>query len=215
MNMLQRLIDEPGVPIEFENHSEITGSSEVKDAPCLSENELQSLAEFVSFCRSSKLVHRPVLPACDIDGIYQENGIYFEVDCVWSDAKENNYISVIRVSKEYVEQKFTKVEETNEVLSEYDCINSITARDVYRPDYPENYVDVKINEDFTVIYKRPEDQEDLNPLGNFHRRKSIHSDILRTIDRMKSEKIDFKNIEYFQSDHFKIEVMVKARSTED
>jgi hypothetical protein len=203
------------VKIEFESAPEITGCSEVRDVEPLSQDALNSIQEFVAFCKDSKLICRPVLPGCFVDGIYQKNGVYFEVDCVWSDAKENNCITVIRVSKEYAEQKFTEAEETIEVLSEYDFINSITALDVYPPDHPKNYVDVKINEDFTVIYKRPEDKEDLNPLRNFHRRKSIHNDILRTIDRMKSEKIDFRNFEDFQSDHFKIEVMVKARSTED
>ncbi|ADE39521.1 hypothetical protein [Candidatus Puniceispirillum marinum] len=203
------------VKIEFESDPVITGSSEVKDVAPLSKDALKSLQEFVSFCKDSELLCRPSLPSCFIDGIYQKNGVYFEVDCVWSDAKENNCITVIRVSKEYAEQKSTEVEKTNEVLSEYDFINSITAHDIYPPDYPQNYFDVELNESFKAIYKRPEDKEDLNPLGNFHRRKSIHNDILRTIERMKSEKIDFRNFEDFQSDHFKVEVMVKARSTED
>ena len=169
------LILKSQVKIEFESDPEITGSSEVKDVAPLSKDALKSLQEFVSFCKDSELVCRPILPGCFVDGIYQKN----------------------------------------EVLSEYDFINSITAHDIYPPDYPENYVDVKLNESFKGIYKRPEDEANLNPMGNFYRRKSIHNDILRIIERMKSEKIDFRNFEDFQSDHFKIEVMVKARSTED
>jgi len=203
------------VKIEFESDPEITGSSEVKDVAPLSKDALKSLQEFVSFCKDSELVCRPILPGCFIDGIYQKNGVYFEVDCVWSDAKENDCITVICVSQEYAEQKSTEVEKTNDVLSEYDFINSITAHDIYPPDYPQNYVDVKLNEIFKAIYKRPEDKEDLNPLGNFYRRKSIHNDILKTIERMKSEKVDFGNFDEFHSDHFKVEVMVKARSTGD
>lgn len=204
------LILKSQVKIEFESSPEITGSSEVKDVAPLSKDALKSLQDFVSFCKDSELVCRPILPGCFVDGIYQKNGVYFEVDCIWSDTKENNCITVIRVSKEYAEQKSTEVEETNEVLSEYDFINSITAHDIYPPDYPENYVDVKLNESFKAIYNRPEDEANLNPMGNFYRRKSIHNDILRTIERMKSEKIDFRSFEDFQSDHFKVEVMVKA-----
>ena len=206
------LILKSQVKIEFESDPEITGSSEVKDVAPLSKDALKSLQDFVSFCKDSELVCRPILPGCFIDGIYQKNGVYFEVDCVWSDAKENNCITVIRVSKEYAEQKSTEVEETNEVLSEYDFINSITAHHIYPPDYPENYVDVKLNESFKAIYKRPEDEANLNPMGNFYRRKSIHNDILRTIERMQMEKINFNNVEDFQSDHFKINVMIKSRS---
>ena len=207
------VISKSQVKIEFESDPEITGSSEAKDVAPLPNDALKSLQEFVSFCKDSELVCRPILPGCFIDGIYQKNGVYFEVDCVWSDAKENNCITVIGVSKEYAEQKSTEVEKTNSVLSEYDFINSITAHDIYPPDYPQNYVDVKINESFKAIYKRPEDKEDLNPLGNFHRQKSIHNDILKTIERMNSKKVDFRNFDDFQSDHFKVEVMVKARST--
>ena len=203
------------VKIEFESDPEITGSSEVKDVAPLSKDALKSLHEFVSFCKDSELVCRPILPGCFIDGIYQKNGVYFEVDCVWSDAKENNCITVSGVTREYAEQKSAEIEETEKKLAKYDFINSITAHDIYPPDYPENYVDVKLNESFQAIYKRPEDKEDLNPLGNFYRRKSIHNDILKTIERMKSEKVDFRNFDDFQSDHFKVEVMVKARSTED
>jgi hypothetical protein len=209
------LILKSQVKIEFESDPEITGSSEVKDVAPLSKDALKSLQEFVSLCKDSELVCRPILPGCFVDGIYQKNGVYFEVDCVWSDTKENNCITVIRVSKEYAEQKSTEVGKTNEVLSEYDFINSITANDIYPPDYPENYVDVKLNESFKAIYKRPEDEANLNPMGNFYRRKSIHNDILRTIERMKSEKIDFRNYEDFQSDHFKVEVMVKALSKDE
>jgi hypothetical protein len=209
------LILKSQVKIEFESDPEITGSSEVKDVAPLSKDALKSLQEFVSFCKDSELVCRPILPGCFVDGIYQKNGVYFEVDCVWSDVKENNCITVIHVSKEYAEQKSTEVGKTNEVLSEYDFINSITAHDIYPPDYPVNYVDVKLNESFKAIYKRPEDEANLNPMGNFYRRKSIHNDILRTIERMNSEKIDFRNFEDFQSDHFKVEVMVKALSKDE
>lgn len=200
------------VKIEFESDPEITGSSEVKDAAPLSKDALKSLQEFVSFCKDSELVCRPILPGCFIDGIYQKNGVYFEVDCVWSDAKENNCITVIRVSKEYADQKIRKVKEFEEAFIEPDISGIHTFQDIYPSDYPQNYVDVKLNESFKAIYKRPGDKEDLNPLGNFYRQKSIHNDILKTIERMKSEKVDFRNFDDFQSDHFKIEVMIKICS---
>ena len=210
MNVIEKLINQTTTVIEFENHWEMTGSAELKNAPALSENALRALRDFVDFCKGSTLICRPILPSCDIDGIYKENEIYFEVDCVWSDAKETDCITVARVSKEYADQKIREVEKLRDI-SEPDFSSMQSMHDIYPPDYPENFVDVMINENFNAIYKRPNDKENLNPLGNFYRRKTIHNDIVRTIERLQSEKLDFDHVTVFLSDHFKIEVLVKSR----
>ena len=105
-----------------------------------------------------------------------------------------------------------EVAKIHEDLSECEFIDTIRTQNIYPADYPENYNNVMVDENFIAIYKRQEDQKDLNPIGNFYRRKSIHNDILRTIERMQFEKIDFSSVENFQSDHFKIEVMIMTRS---
>lgn len=49
------------VKIEFESDPKITRSSEVKDIAPLSKDALKSLQEFLSFCKDSELVCRPIL----------------------------------------------------------------------------------------------------------------------------------------------------------
>ena len=208
MEFLQKLLNRPNVLLEFDDHWELTGSAKAKDTFLPSEDALESLQELVTYCKMLKPVCRPILPVCDIDGIYQKNEIYFEVDCVWNDSRERTSITIKRVTKEYTEQKSKETIQTLENLSP----DFSSLHDIYPLDYPENYSNVIIDENFIAIYEKPEDSKDLNEIGNFWRRNHIHNDVWRTIKRMRSKKNDFTIINKFHSDNFKIEVMIKTRN---
>ena len=83
----------------------------------------------------------------------------------------------------------------------------MTSKDASK-DKVHDIVSIDINNAFCAEYERPEDCETLNKVGNFYRRKSIHNDVVRTIERLTSQGFGFALGQHIASDHFEITIKI-------